>query len=178
MVYNREEAAKNAEASRTNQPGMCQAWTRTQYGAPSVGDRDGDGDADAVDGWASEPVGKRHFDRNPPRGVPVAWSGGSRGFGHRAISLGNGKIRSTDAYGLGRVGTVDLDWPEKTWGMKYLGWTETISGIDIPSPETTRGKNVDEALDHLKSSRKKGERGSLIRKAMELLRSIKPRPKS
>lgn len=134
MVYNREEAAKRAEASTTNTYGLCQLWTRTQYGAPSVGDQDGDGDADAVDGWKSEPLSERHTDRNPPRGVPVSWSGGSRGFGHRAISLGNGKIRSTDAGGAGKVATVSLDWPEKTWGMRYLGWSDTISGIVIPLP--------------------------------------------
>ena len=136
MVYNREEAARRAEASKTNTPGTCQAWTRTQFGAPSVGDVDRDGDADAVDGWKSEPVSKLHTDRNPPRGVPVAWSGGRNGYGHRAISLGNGKIRSTDAGGLGKVATVDLEWVEKTWGMHYLGWSETISGILIPEAPT------------------------------------------
>lgn len=38
MVYNREEAAKWAEASKTNSPGLCQAWTRSMFGAPAVGD--------------------------------------------------------------------------------------------------------------------------------------------
>lgn len=134
MVYNREEAAKRAEASKTNVPGTCQLWTRTMFGAPSAGDQDGDHDADAVDGWKSEPVSKRHTGRNPPRGTPVAWSGGSNGNGHRAISLGNGKIRSTDAGGSGKVATVDLGWVEKNWGLRYLGWSETISGQQIPVP--------------------------------------------
>lgn len=134
MVYNREEAAQRAEASQTNVEGTCQLWTRTMLGAGSAGDQDGDGDADAVDGWNSEPVEKRHTDRNPPRGTPVAWSGGSHGFGHRAMSLGNGKIRSTDAGGSGHVATVDLGWVESTWGMHYLGWSETITGIEIPLP--------------------------------------------
>lgn len=135
MVYNREEAAKRAEASDTNTPGYCQLWTRTMFGAGSAGDRDGDGDADAVDGWKSEPTSARHpGDRTPPRGVPVAWGGGRNGYGHRAISLGGGKIRSTDAGGAGRVATVDLGWVERNWGMTYLGWSETISGIEIPLP--------------------------------------------
>jgi hypothetical protein len=135
MVYNREQAAKRAEASRTNVVGMCQNWTWNIFQSHSVGDVDKDGDADAVDGWKSEPKAKRHTDRHPPRGVPVAWSGGRNGHGHRAVSLGHGKIRSTDAGGPGRVATVDLDWPEKTWGLKYLGWSETISGIQIPVPK-------------------------------------------
>lgn len=132
-TYNREQAAKRAEANTTNLPGLCQKWTRQLFGAPAVGDVDGDGDSDAVDGWKSEPERFRHFgDRNPPRGVPVAWAGGSRGFGHRAISLGAGAVRSIDING--RVGTVNLGWFERNWGMRYLGWSETMSGLYIPKP--------------------------------------------
>lgn len=134
MVVDRETAARNAEASKSAKVGMCQQWTRTMFLAPSVGDIDLDGDADAVDGWKKER--RRHFgDRNPPRGVPLTWSGGSRGHGHRAISLGNGRVRSIDVAGPGTVGTVSLDWFEEHWGMKYLGWSNTISAIDIPMPE-------------------------------------------
>jgi hypothetical protein len=125
-----EQAAKRAEALTINKPGMCQQWTRDLYGAPSVGDVDKDGDADAVDGWKKEK--KKHTDRNPPRGAVVSWSGGKRGYGHRAISLGDGMVRSTDAGGEGRVATVPLGWIEKNWGLKYEGWSETVSGIDIP----------------------------------------------
>lgn len=132
MVLDRETAARNAEASRSAKAGMCQQWTRTMFLAPSVGDVDLDGDADALDAWKKER--RRHpGDRNPPRGVPLTWSGGSHG--HRAISLGNGKVRSIDVKGPGTVGTVDLEWFEENWGMKYLGWSNTISGIDIPMPE-------------------------------------------
>lgn len=153
MVYDRESAARRAESSTTNSPGFCQSWTRNIFGAPSAGDVDRDGDADAVDGWKSEPLSARHEgDRNPPRGVPVAWSGGSKGHGHRAVSLGNGKIRSTDAGGLGHVATVDLNWPEVHWGMRYLGWSETISGLHIPKP-LSRGANVDAAITNLMNAK-------------------------
>lgn len=131
--YNRAQAALRAERNTTNLPGLCQKWTRQLFGAPAVGDRDRDGDSDAIDGWKSEPEEFRHFgDRNPPRGVPVAWAGGSRGHGHRAISLGNRRVRSIDING--RVGTVDLDWFSRNWGMRYLGWSETMSGLYIPKP--------------------------------------------
>jgi hypothetical protein len=131
--FNREQAAKRAEANNTNLHYLCQKWTRQIFGAPAVGDVDGDRDADAVDGWKSEPEEFRHFgDRNPPRGVPVAWGGGAKGFGHRAVSLGNRKIRSIDING--KVGTVDLSWFERNWGLKYLGWSETMSGLYIPKP--------------------------------------------
>lgn len=133
VIATRDQAARRAEASKTNTPGMCQAWTRGIYGAPSVGDVDRDDDADAIDGWRAEPGPSRHpGDRNPPRGVPLAWKGGRNGFGHRAISLGDRKVRSIDVAGRGRVGTVSLDFFEKNWDMEYLGWSETISGIIIP----------------------------------------------
>lgn len=177
MVRNREEAALAAEASKTNTPGTCQLWTRTMFDAPSAGDQDHDGDADAVDGWKSEPPTLRHpGDRNPPRGVPVAWSGGRNGFGHRAISLGNGKIRSTDAGGSGVVATVDLEWPERNWGLAYLGWSESITGLSIPLPEvpkTSRGGHVDDALKELNKAKGAGERRKLINRARRILRKIK-----
>lgn len=133
MVHNREEAARIAEADKTNEPGMCQQQTRAWLLGAPAGDRDFDGDSDAVDGWKSEPEQARHAgNRQPPRGVPVSWSGGSEGHGHRALSLGNGKIRTTDGNGEGVVATRDLDWPEKEWGLNYLGWSETITGVMIP----------------------------------------------
>lgn len=135
MVFSREEAAKRADASMsTSKAGICQLWTRTMFGAPSAGDVDGDGDADAVDGWKSEPVKWRHpGDRRPPRGVPVAWSGGRHGYGHRAVSLGNGMIRSTDAGGACHNATVPLSWFEAHWGLHYLGWSESMDGVLIPT---------------------------------------------
>jgi hypothetical protein len=126
---NRLQAARKAENNSNNMPGKCQAWTRGIYGAPAVGDQDRDGDSDAIDGWKSEPSEYRHQgDTRPPRGVPLAWAGGD--FGHRAISLGDQKVRSIDING--DVGTVDIRWFTRNWGYRYLGWSETISGIYIP----------------------------------------------
>lgn len=170
MVRNREEAAKLAESLKVAAPGICQLWTRNVFDSASVGDVDGDGDADAVDGWKSEPKSAQHTDRRPPRGVPVAFSGGSRGFGHRAVSLGNGKIRSTDmsstGYSAGNIGTTTIGQIEKSMGVKYLGWSETIGGVAIPlkpkkapvkpkpAPpvKKSRGVKIDEALRLLKTS--------------------------
>lgn len=145
MVATRSQAIKNAEAARTNVPGTCQLWTRTIFGAPSVGDQDRDGDADAVDGWKSEPATTKHpGDRNPPAGVPVAFSGGSKGYGHRAVSLGGGKIRSTDmtstGYRAGVVGTTTIAQIERSMGVSYLGWSETISGAAIEDDVTPKPK--------------------------------------
>jgi len=132
--FDRDEVVRRAKASQINVVNTCQLWTRTICGAPSAGDFDGDGASDAEDGWKSEPAQYKHTDRHPPAGVPVAYLGGSRDNGHRAISLGNGMIRSTDAAGWGHVGTVSLDWPERTWGLTYAGWSETCDGVLIPKP--------------------------------------------
>lgn len=177
MVFNRDEIVKRALASKTNVPNTCQLWTRTVIGVGSAGDRDRDGDADAVDGWLSEPSAHKHTDRNPPAGVPVSWSGGSHGNGHRAVSLGHGMIRSTDAGGSGRVATVHLDWVEKNWGLKYLGWSDTMDGVLIPMPppppKTSAGARVEHAIDDLESAKGKGDRRDLINKALRVLNRIK-----
>ena len=145
MVYTREEAARRAEASKTSKVGMCQKWTRDIFGAPSAGDVDKDGDFDAVDGWKSEPVTARHTDRNAPRGTPGSFGGGRKGFGHRTVSLGNGLHRSIDfdtktkRYKAGTVGTGTVAEIEKALGVKWLGWSETISGQMIPgAPDKKR----------------------------------------
>ena len=185
MVRSRADAARRAEQSNYNTPGTCQLWTRTMFDAPSAGDRDGDGDADAVDGWKSEPEKYRHTDRKPPRGTPIAWSGGSKGYGHRAVSLGPDKsgvyqVRSTDAPVRGRVGTVPLDWFERNWGLKYLGWSESITGTLIPGAEPekpSRGVAVDSAIDKLKVADERAKAGSprdkLIKQAVKILRKIR-----
>jgi len=182
MVRNREEAAQAAEATHTNVPDACQAQTRAWFDVPSVGDFDGDGAADAEDGWKSEPEKyKHHGDRNPPRGTPVSYLGGSHDNGHRAMSLGNGKIRSTDAGGRGRVATVPLDWPEKNWGLTYAGWSETMDGLTIPlpppPPPPTRGGKVDTAIHKLNNaSAKPGSvRAKLIAHAIKVLTKIPQR---
>jgi hypothetical protein len=133
----REAAVKAALASFVNTPRYCARWTRSQYGVAALGDYDGDGAADAEDMWKAATL--RHpGDRLPPAGVPVYYGGGSQDNGHISVSLGGGLIRSTDARGAGRVGTVPLDYPERIWGMPYLGWSEDLYGHVIRSEEEER----------------------------------------
>lgn len=132
MTYTRAQAVTRALASRTYPRAMCYRWTREIFGLPAVGDVDGDGDADAVDGWKA--ARHRHpGDRNPPVGVPVFWSGGSNGNGHAAVTVPGG-VRSIDVGpgGFGTVGTVDLGWFERQWNLTYLGWSEDLGGVRIP----------------------------------------------
>jgi len=140
-----KQALVIANGTRVNREGFCQQVTRGYYLAPSAGDVDGDGDADAYDGWLSEPAWARHpGDRNPPAGYPVSFKGGSRGHGHRAISLGGGKVRSTDFDGLtkrykaGVLGNSTIAEVEAAMGVTYLGWSKTIDGLTIPPDPVTK----------------------------------------
>lgn len=137
------QAIDAAKGQTRNVVGTCQLNVRTWFNAPSAGDQDGDGDADAVDGWKSEPLSARHVgDRNPPRGKPLAFKGGRNGFGHRALS-GVDSVFSTDMYNnqyragyTSRVtGTSVSDAIakiERAMGVQYVGWSDTIDGYPIP----------------------------------------------
>lgn len=187
MVLNREEAAQAAERKKTNVPGTCQLVTRGYFAAPSVGDFDGDGAADAEDGWKSEPASAKHTDRNPPRGTPVSFVGGRNDFGHRAISVGGkAPIRSTDfngttrRYQAGVVGNGTIDEVARAMGVTYAGWSDTIDGIKIPLPPPTgpktRGANIDEALKRLARAEKLAkdgtERDTRLKRAIAVLKRI------
>lgn len=124
MARNPADALARFNAQTTNAVGMCLRETRVAYNIPG-------GVPDASTSWR-QAIGRHAGDRNPPIGAPVFWTGGSRGHGHIAIFAGNGMCRSTDAAGNGRMGTVGLDWPDRTWRTPYAGWAEGFNGVRIP----------------------------------------------
>lgn len=143
MVRNRDEAVVVMNKQTRNKVGTCQMVTRGWYDAPSAGDRDGDGDADANDGWLSEPPKFRHLgDRNPPKGVPLYFRNlpgkpAKTAYGHRAATRSTGgNCRSTDMsngrYAAGVTGNATIAQIEKSMGLHYVGWSETITGQLIP----------------------------------------------
>lgn len=132
----REQALATALAQVTNTPRTCAMNVRGWFGLAPLGDYDGDGAADAEDMWKA--AKRKGSSKTPPLGCPVYWGGGSQDNGHIAIYVGGGRIRSTDAGGPGRMGTVDLDWPTRNWGMPYLGWSTDLYGYDLVSEESLR----------------------------------------
>lgn len=159
--------------------GRCQEFTRDRFNAPPVGDVDKDGRSDAEDGWKSEPFRARHTDRNPEPGSPVAWEGGSHDDGHRAIADVDGYIISTDAPVAGKIGRVHLDWVERNWGLHYLGWTDTISGKEIPEEEAPKppkeprkGSDAAKALANLRSALRRAKLNGYTERARELENAI------
>lgn len=123
VAQSAKKATDNAKRYTTCQPGQCLKYTRTWL---EIGSYYGD----ATTAWKN--AAKKHTDRNPPAGAPVFWTGGNKGYGHAALSLGNGKIRTTDAPSSGKVTTQDLSWPANAWGLKYAGWTEDVNKVTIP----------------------------------------------
>lgn len=127
MVYSAERSARNAEADTRNQVGMCLAQTRQWCGIPSRY-------PDASTAWRNANYRKVGDKTNIPRGAAVYWTGGSKGYGHIALSLGGGRIRSTDAGGSGRVATRDLSWFARHWpSLRYAGWAWNINEVHIPN---------------------------------------------
>lgn len=129
---------------------MCQAYCVTRAGTGAVGDYDGDGAADAQDGWKkAKAKGKVVLakDINNLKDVPAGtfcyWEGGSHGYGHVAISIGNGRIQSTDAPTWGRIGQVDISWISQHWGngLKFVGYVVTDGNghkmVDTGPPKPT-----------------------------------------
>src|SRR5215831_15876293 len=119
MAYTAAKTAHNASVDNYNPPGYCLAQVHDWAGI-------GAKYATASQAWYYNTA--KHRDAHAPRGSAVYWTGGSHGYGHIAISLGNGMIRSTDAGGWGRVATVPLSWIHTHWGLTYAGWSWQING--------------------------------------------------
>ena len=122
---NAAETVASAMSSTYNVPGHCLEWSREQADIPSKY-------LDATTAW-EHATGRQPADPNPPRGAAVYWTGGSSGYGHIAISLGHGMVRSSDAGGYGQVATVPIRRISAEWeDLRYAGWADSINGYKIP----------------------------------------------
>jgi hypothetical protein len=78
------------------------------------------------------------------------------------------------------VATVDIHWPERQWGLNYLGWSETIDGFKIPVPVMSRGSLVDRSIASLTKAHAKAKsknRRRLIANSIAALKKLKRSPK-
>ena len=106
--------------------GECLMAVRECYGFPAVED-------DAIGSWSSSAHKHRVSDPNRiPRGVPVYWSGGSKGHGHIAIANGDGTCWSTDIKRIGFFDRVPITQIHDHWGLTLLGWSEEVNGFLVP----------------------------------------------
>jgi hypothetical protein len=61
----------------------------------------------------------------------VFWTGGRHGYGHVALSRGNGSVWSTDYHRVGKVDACRIDEITRDWGLRLVGWTEDINGVRV-----------------------------------------------
>jgi hypothetical protein len=117
------DAVKNGRTVTTYDTGMCQKYVRAKcWEVPSLY-------GSAIEAWNGAKY-KHPGDRNPPVGAPCYYAGGQ--YGHAVISVGGGRIRSTDCTTTSKVNDAALSWPETNWGYDYLGWTEDLNGTNLP----------------------------------------------
>ena len=102
--------------------GFCLRDVRKQYGIDA-------GSPTAIAAWNAAGNKNTHTWYDAPAGVPVFWSGGSTGAGHIAIADGLGNVWSTDIRREGKFDLVPLAEIHNKWGLKYLGWTNTLNGV-------------------------------------------------
>lgn len=118
-----DEAVTNGRAVTRYDQGMCQKYVRGPcWEVPSLY-------GSAIEAWNGAKH-KHPGDRNPPKGAPTYYRGGQ--YGHAVLSVGGGRIRSTDCTTSTYVNDAALSWPETAWGYTYLGWTEDINGVMCP----------------------------------------------
>lgn len=122
---NAGQCAAYAEGVTSYAVGYCLQFARVCAGAA----------AKYPDATTASKHADLHGDRNPPRGSICYWTGGSHGYGHAAVSVGNQRIRTTDAPSPGYVSSQPLDWPETHWGLRWAGWAWDVNDQTIPHDE-------------------------------------------
>ncbi len=85
----------------------------------------------AWDGAGGKKGADTHTLLEPPANSPVFWSGGPHGYGHIAIADGHGNVWSTDILRRGKWDKVPINTISRKWGLKYLGWSETLNGVRV-----------------------------------------------
>jgi hypothetical protein len=119
------QAVAGARRTKTFPVGMCLVFVRTQFGVPAHF-------GSAAEAWRGAKF-KHPVDSGMqvPRGAPVFWTGGSKGFGHIAIGTGNGRCWSSDAGGAGKTAKVNIDELTDRFNITFQGWAEDINGVHV-----------------------------------------------
>lgn len=131
--------ANNGVVVGTNK---CLEFVRTVLGFSSDPVSPENGAVSAQAAWDQVPLVARQTNTTPPPGVPVYWTGGSSGYGHIALSAGNGQVYSTDFgpngyVGDGRVRLVSINAiSAHDHALKYAGWSNDLGA----TPTSAGGK--------------------------------------
>jgi hypothetical protein len=104
--------------------GRCHATCQNAWGLPVKY-------ASALDAWNHVPAKARNTDPSKaPIGAPHFFDGGL--YGHVVLQSGKkGIVIGTDAPTNNYVGEVPLEFFEKNWGKKYLGWASVYNDVQL-----------------------------------------------
>lgn len=122
-------AAKPTAKGRTKTGswfGYCLAAIRLSYG--DVPPRGGS----AASAWRNAKI-QHGPDVAAPVGVPQFWTGGKKGYGHIALSCGDGTVWTTDTGGRGTI-TRQRQADVTRWlgrSHTYVGWSEDLNGVRV-----------------------------------------------
>lgn len=122
----REARRRSRSPVPTSAPGFCKREVRECYRITVSRS------ASAAQAWQQARI--RHPETDPgsiPRGVPVFWTGGSEGFGHVAITTGEGGMWSTDIARSGFFDRAGIRLVARKWGLRLAGWTEDLDGVRV-----------------------------------------------
>lgn len=114
------DAVAASRRDRRNRDDYCLYHVQTWLDAPWSGPY-------AEDAWRRW-GGQHKGDRRPPAGAPVYWHSPRHKYGHIALSVGGGRVRSTDWPRDTYVGEVSIDEMTRRWNLVYLGWSDRFSG--------------------------------------------------
>lgn len=110
-------AADQARRGTSGWQGLCERFARSSYGLPGKYPSAKAHWQDAVR------TGRAHRGSNPPVGALVYWTGGR--YGHAAVSVGGGRVASTDIKRRGKVDIVPISYINRHWSnMTYEGWAD------------------------------------------------------
>lgn len=142
--------------------GYCLKYVRTCFGIPGKY-------GSAIIAWNNAKY--RHGPSSAvPVGVPVFFRGGR--YGHVAISVGNGKCRSTDYPRRGVVSEVAISTLAKNWNYPYLGWTEDLNGVRVYTKPATTPKPVASTITSLSSTTKMNKTGWQVSDLRKVLAKV------
>jgi len=120
-------AIQQAKSGASGWHNYCEKFVESAWGKPGRY-------ASAISHWGVAVREKRaHQGKDAPPGAFVFWGGGQ--YGHTAISIGGGKVVSTDILRHGKADIVNIDTITKRWNKPYLGWAD-------PSKSTTLRKGA------------------------------------